>query len=180
MKMAGGKQPIDLILLKGKKHLTKKEIEERIASEVKAPNDKVEPPSYLSAALKKEFTKIAEQLIDIKIMTNLDVDALARFIQVQKMYIDITKELMKRKPITTIEIDDLDQNGNIIGKKKLEMPNDTFTELLSMQDKLFKQCRSAASDLGLTISSRVKLVIPKSNEEKKPPTKEEKLFGDAL
>ena len=38
--MAGTRQPIDLLLHKGKKYLTKKEIEERKATEVKEKSNK--------------------------------------------------------------------------------------------------------------------------------------------
>ncbi len=157
--MSGQRQPTELLLLKGKKHLTKKEIEDRKSSEIKAPNDKVEPPSYLTTKkLKDEFNKIADELVDIGIMSNLDVDALARFIFAQKMYQDLTKQLLKMKPIIT------DEKGNV-------SENPDFSKLLINQDKLFKQCRQAASDLGLTISSRCKLVIPKSGDDDKPQNK---------
>lgn len=53
-RMARPRQPTDLIMLKGKKHLTKKEIEERKEKEIKAPADKIEPPSYLGE-LKKNL-----------------------------------------------------------------------------------------------------------------------------
>ena len=39
--MAGQRQPTDLVVMKGKKHLTKAEIEARKNAEVVAPNDKV-------------------------------------------------------------------------------------------------------------------------------------------
>jgi P27 family predicted phage terminase small subunit len=178
-KVARPRQPIDLLLIKGKKHLTKKEIEERKSQEVKAPSDKVKAPSYLPKDLKKEFNKIAKELVAIGIMTNLDVDALARFLLARKMYLQVTDELLSRKPIATIEKEETNENGEVIGTKVLEMANGTYSELLLMQDKLFKQCRQAASDLGLTIASRCKLVIPKK-EEPKEKTEEEKLFGDAL
>ncbi len=45
--MARPRQPVDLLLFKGKKNLTKAEIEERKAQEIKAAKDKVKPPSYL-------------------------------------------------------------------------------------------------------------------------------------
>lgn len=153
--MARPRQPIDLLVYKGKKNLTKKEIEERKAQEVKAPNDKVKAPTYLPKELKREFKKIADQLIEIGIMTNLDVDALARFLIAKKLYLDLTQKLL--------------ENSNLLLDKNL----------VGTQDKLFKQCRAAASDLGLTISSRCKLVIPKKEEEK-PKSKEERLFGDRL
>lgn len=42
--MANQKQPIAVIQAKGKKHLTKKEIEEREAQEIKVPFTNVKPP----------------------------------------------------------------------------------------------------------------------------------------
>lgn len=70
--MAGARQPVDLLLVKGKKNLTKQEIEERRKQEIKAPSDKVKAPSYLPKDLKREFKKIADELKNIGIMTNLD------------------------------------------------------------------------------------------------------------
>lgn len=154
--MARPRQPIDLLLYKGKKNLTKEEIEERQAQEVKAPSDKVKPPSYLDKDLKKEFRQISNELVQIGIMSNLDVDALARFLIAKKMYLDVTNNLL--------ELDPLDEK---------------YSVLLINQDKLFKQCRQSASDLGLTISSRCKLVIPKTENEK-PKTEAEKRFGNIL
>ena len=40
-------------------------------------------------------------------------------------------------------------------------------KLISMQDKAFKQCRASANDLGLTIASRCKLVMPTVEEKPK-------------
>ncbi|MEE6450518.1 phage terminase small subunit P27 family [Gottfriedia acidiceleris] len=153
--MARPRQPIDLLVFKGKKNLTKSEIQERKDQEVKAPSDKVKAPAYLSKELKREFKKIADELLQIGIMTNLDVDALARFLIARNMYVKISTQLMELDPL---EAD--------------------FDTLVAHQYKFFKQSRSAASDLGLTISSRCKLVIPK--KEEKELTEEEKLFGGAL
>lgn len=148
--MARPRQPIDLVVHKGKKHLTKAEIEERRSQEVKAPSDNVEAPDYLPQELQKEFEEIAEQLIEIGIMSNLDVDALARFLIAKKLYLNITEELLNN-PKSLLDKD-----------------------MVGIQDKLFKQSRAAAMDLGLTISSRCKLVIPKKEENVKPKNKFEK------
>ncbi|MGN7308777.1 P27 family phage terminase small subunit, partial [Bacillus subtilis] len=51
-----------------------------------------------------------------------------------------------------------------------------YADLTLNQDKFFKQCRQAASDLGLTISSRCKLVVPKK-EEKEPSDVEKRFSG---
>lgn len=55
--MAGQRQPTDLVVMKGKKHLTKAEIAARKDAEVVAPNDNVKPPTYLTAGQKKKFRK---------------------------------------------------------------------------------------------------------------------------
>lgn len=154
--MARPRQPIDLIVAKGKKNLTKKEIEERKSKEVQAPADKIEPPSYLPSSLKKEFKRIAGELIDIGIMSNLDCEALARFIVSEYNYQKVTKKLLN----TGVD-------------------NEKYIDLLLIQEKLFKMCRQGAGDLGLTISSRCKLVIPRKEEPNKK-TEEEKLFGSSL
>ncbi|MGG1483498.1 phage terminase small subunit P27 family [Peribacillus castrilensis] len=175
--MGRASQPVSLLEFKGKKHLTKKEIEERKAREIKAASDKVKPPKYLTPDLKREFKKIANELVQIGIMTNLDNDALARFLLAQKMYLKVTDQLLARDPIEIIIKTKKDDDGNIIDTREIEVTNDLFADLLMSQDKLFKQCRNAASDLGLTISSRCRLVAPKSD---KSPSKtpEEEMFGD--
>ena len=53
--MARPRQPIELVLAKGKKNLTKAEIEQRRAQEIKVDFKNVTPPDYLPAKLRKEF-----------------------------------------------------------------------------------------------------------------------------
>lgn len=172
--MVRPRQPISLIEARGKKHLTKDEIESRKNSEVKAKSDKIKPPSYLQKELKKEFNKIAKELKELDIMSNLDCDCLARFLISQSQYIKITQEVQIRSPMKTITLEKKDKEGNVIDTKEVEVINDDYDSLLLMQDRMFKQCRQAASDLGLTISSRCRLVVPKTPE--KPKNKFEK-FG---
>lgn len=145
--MARPREPIDLIIAKGRKHLTKNEIEERRAQEIKAPSDNIEPPSYLPDNLKEEFNRIANELNEIGIMSNLDCEALARFIVAENQYQKVSQKILKMKTVG---------------------PN--YIELVKIQEKLFRMSRQAASDLGLTISSRCKLVMPKK-EEKEPENK---------
>ena len=139
--MAGKpREPIDLIVAKGKKHLTKDEIEERKAQEVDVPFVDVKPPSYLKGKKQKgEFKKYADMLLKIGIFTELDVDCLARYIIAQNLYLSYTEELSE-----------LIGSGNIM----------TMKEIQGMQDKVFKQAQTSARDLGLTITSRCKLVSP--------------------
>lgn len=154
--MSGTKEPIDLLMAKGKKHLTKNEIKERKNTEIFVPFLDVTPPKYLNATQKKEFNDIAHKLLKIGIMTELDEDSLARYLISKRCYTKITKQL-----------------NTALNAKKMNL--DDIETLTSLQDKFFKQCRSSAGDLGLSISSRCKLIMPPS----KDPPKENKFakFG---
>ena len=138
-------QPIELILAKGKSHKSKAEIKERINNQIKAPVDNIVPPKFLNKKQKELFNEISKELIDLDIMSNLDCNALAMYIKSLDMYTEVTKELEK----TSLE--DISQ----------------FKELTILHEKYAKECRMLASDLGLTISSRCKLVVPKPVEVKK-------------
>lgn len=156
--MAGTRQPTDLVLLKGKKHLTKAEIEQRREAEVKAPSDNVKPPMYLTPELKKKFRKLAKELLEIKLIANVDCDALARLLIAQEKYLEVTKKLNEIPLIITDP-----ENGN-------EIVNGEHERLLIIQDRCWKQCRQGASDFGMTVSSRCRLVVPKP-ENQKPENK---------
>lgn len=154
--MAGQKQPIELIKAKGNKHLTKQEIEEREATEVHANDDNIKPPSYLRKEQKEKFNSIAEELKNIGIMSNLDCDCLARYIISQELYLSMLKKINSAEVKQDIMM--LEKCSNLL-------------------DKYFKQARSSANDLGLSISSRCKLVVPKS--EVKPKENKFAKFGVA-
>lgn len=149
--MARPREPIDLIVAKNKSHRTKEEIEERKNSEIRAPNDKIEAPDFLSDKEKEEFYKIANQLSELGIMSNLDNDILARYIRARTEYIRITKEL------SAISF----SNSNCDEKSEDIY---CYDKVQKIQTRLFKQCNECARELGLTISSRCKLVVPKKEE----------------
>lgn len=144
--MAGQRQPIELVVAKGKKHLSKAEIEERMKTELKVNLKDVKAPEFLSKKLKAEFEEIANKLLTVGIMTELDEDCLTRYLLAKQSYLQYTNMLNKAI-----------RKNNIIEMEKLA----------TMQDKAFKQCRSSGNDLGLSITSRCKLVMPETKEEPK-------------
>ena len=152
--MAGQRQPIELLLAKGKKNFSKAEIEERKAKEVKANTDNIQPPSYLSKELIPNFEYIANQLTDIGIMTNLDCEVLARYVMLENQFQQISSKLLQ------LNIDD-----------------EEYYKFCNLQEKIFKQVRQVGNDLGLSISSRCKLVVPSKEKEEKELSIEDKLFG---
>ena len=46
--MPNPREPINILLAKGRKHLTQEEIQRRMATEPTAPADDIQPPDYLS------------------------------------------------------------------------------------------------------------------------------------
>lgn len=155
--MAGARQPIELVLANGKKHLTKDEINERLRSEVKPCTDDIVAPSYLTAAEKKRFDKQAEQLQKIKIMGETDVETLARYVTAQSLYEQAVKDLRKAQKERPKDADALALIQWAVLLDKLD----------KRQDRYFKQAQTAASALGLTITSRCKLVLPVKEETPK-------------
>lgn len=146
--MAGARQPTALVELKGKKHFTKAELEERKNAEVNADTDNIVPPDYLTEKQAGEFFALANELKRCEIMTNLDCDALARFVVARSDYADYVK-LMRSIPKTVDNLQEL-------------------KEADKLKRGAFLDCNTAAKELGMTISSRCKLVVPKKNDEPKP------------
>lgn len=158
--MAGPRQPIELVIAKGKKNLTKAEISERRATEVQPCMDGIEPPAYLTAAQKRRFVKLATQLQKIKIMGETDCETLSRYITAQTQYEKATKALRGMKPPKPTGDDEAD----MILMADYYKNEETVAKL---QDRYFKQAHTSATALGLTISSRCKLEVPVKEEEPK-------------
>ena len=146
--MARPRQSIAVIEAKGRSHLSKSEIKQRRASEIKPITDNIKAPSFLTKKQKNKFDFIANQLVKLGIMGETDNDALARYIVAEDFYIHSIKQLRKQS-----------------------VKNDprAFEIWTRAQEKFFKQCQACSNDLGLTISSRCRLVIP--NNEVKPERK---------
>lgn len=169
--MAGQRQPTDLVVMKGKKHLTKAEIEARKNAEVVAPNDKVKPPAYLTPEQKKEFRKLSKELLAIKLIANVDCDALARLLIAQDQYIEITDKIRDTPLMVDVPVYEMQENPDTGEKERVqvgtrEVVNGERERLMIIQDRCMKQCRQGASDFGMTVSSRCRLVVPKAKETK--------------
>ena len=77
-------------------------------------------------------------------MGETDVDALARYITANEFYINAVKQMRKTEV----------KNNPVL-----------FEAWSKIQERYFKQCRSSANDLGLSITSRCKLVVPEAKTE---------------
>lgn len=143
--MPGPRQPTDLIVARGKKHLSKTEEAERRKREPKVEKPKTaKPPEWLPEGLKKEFRALGKKLIAAGIYTDLDGDTLGRYLVAQHQWIIATGEVEKA-----------------LGQRDQEQA-DAWGRV---QDRYFKQARNCANDMGLTVTSRCRLVVPESEKQ---------------
>ena len=150
------RKPLELMA----KHMTKEEREAKGRETVKAKFEYAEPPAWCSAAQKKEFWIIAGQLVEIGIMGDVDCDAVGLYIKAKDDYIAYDRTLKKLRK---------EADGS---QAAVEMA-DAIAKYDTMRDKAFKRCLAAARELGLTISSRCKLVMPKADQPEEEMTEME-------
>ncbi len=135
-----------MIKANGRKHLSKAEEAERRAREPKVEKAKTaKPPKWLPEQLKKEFRALGKQLIAAGIYTGLDADTLGRYLVAQHQWIIATGEA--EQALAQRDQEQADAWGRV-------------------QDRYFKQARNCANDMGLTVTSRCRLVVPENVKQK--------------
>ncbi|WP_299997622.1 phage terminase small subunit P27 family [uncultured Clostridium sp.] len=139
--MPNVREPIEVIMKKGKKNLTKEEIATRMNQELKVDSESISIPEFLPSKFKKQFLAMSERLQKVYNFTDLDTDLLARYFIAKDFYNRYNKKLRT-------EFD----------RKKVDFS--LIKDIQNSQDKAFKQMRACANDLGLSLSSRCKLVVP--------------------
>lgn len=157
--------PVDLLVLRGTKHLTKQEIDARRGAEarLKPKADKLRPPSWLSPIAKREFKRIVKEMEGLGVLTNVDIDALALYVDAYASYIECTRII--------------EQEGLMVEyTNKAAETNKVAHPLLTKKRQLADQMRMMAVELGLTPAARAKLAMPK--REPKEPTEFERMFGN--
>lgn len=155
--MSAPKKSVAALRASGSRHYSKAKLAEREAQEVKAPPvTSLDPPSYLPASLAEKFRKLAPVLICMGVLSEIDGDCLARYLIAESNYLRVTSRLTSA--LNTGNLQDADKWS-------------------AMQDRFFKQCRAAGSDLGLTVTGRCRLVLPEGIT-KEGEYGEGDLFGD--
>ena len=93
----------------------------------------------LPEALKKDFRALGKRLIAAGLYTDLDADTLGRYLIAQQQWLKATVEADKA-----------------LTQKDAEAARDWS----AIQERYFKQARNCANDMGMTVTSRCRLVIP--------------------
>ena len=140
--MAGKRQPTSVVVAKGKKHLTQEETDARLDAEIKVEQpEKAVPPRWLQKKFHGEFAELGELLLRSFLYTDLDRDVLGQYL--------VTRERWARA----------DKLAAAAIRAKDEEQARSWS---SIQASYFKQCRQCAEAMGLSITSRCRLVLPKA------------------
>ena len=145
--MPGPRQKLSVLEGSGRKHLSKSEKAQRAAQEVNLPKPKtMRLPKWLPEAYRKEFRALAKELLAADIgAAQLDRDTLGRYVVAQANYT---------------------QTLAIVHAALADHDGDALKEATKILDTYFKQARACANDLGMTITSRCRLVLPEGARPK--------------
>ena len=167
--MAGRpKQPVEVLVANGRARLTKEEIERRREEEaaVRPNDDDIGHPEWLEDKFAVEqYYKISKELDHLKLLTNLDKHTLACYCFAYSKYVEATKAL-EGAPLV------------VESTNKAGFTNQIENPLIRIQLKYSDEMKKHAAEMGLTISSRLKLVVPKKEETKKK-NKFSEFMGDS-
>ena len=193
--MAGKRRPMDVnlsVVEGGKgKHWTKAEVEARKASEPKLAKPKaLMPPKWLSDPAKKLFRSYAKQLLEFPagIISTLDVGTLAKHCDNEHKYSEASQKAESWSGrLQTYMEEYLCLKANGASAKEIREAHEEYAEAkdevkyyTDLMAKHEKMARSNATEMGMTVSSRCRLVVPKSDtkEEADPLAELQKqLFG---
>lgn len=140
---------MDVNLASGGKHWTKDEIETRRSTEVQlAKPEKLKVPKWLSAEAAKLYRAYAKLLLANLPATNLDAGTLARMCDAEVLY---GKAAAKRDEA----LEDDDQEAVAF-----------WIKAMASAEKI---ARGSANDLGCTITSRCRMVVPQTQDAEDDP-----------
>ena len=154
--MAGPRQATAVVVANGRKHLTKAETERRLAAEAAARGPegesagKFHAPDWLPQQLRGEYNTLRAELVRRKLMEKLDRDILGFYLVAREEYVSAGKR-------SSAAI----SRGDVDGAR----------DWSSIQERYFKQARACANDMGLTVTSRCRLVLPEA-----PPDEDDNDF----
>lgn len=158
----------------GGKHWTKAEIEDRESHEIKMPKPKtLTPPGWLSDPAKKLFRRYAKQLLSFPqgMLSTLDVGTLARYCDCELSYAEASKHKSVWLETAGRRLGDLSEASSLMKAPEdvqdLEVAYEAAKAQLDFWSgqmaKFEKMAKSCATEMGLTLASRCRLIVPESD-----------------
>lgn len=182
--MSGPRRPMSVNMASGGKHWTKNEVESRMQSEpkVKKPAS-LTCPKWLSKDAAKLFRAYAKELLACLPVSRLDTLTLARYCDAEWSYSEASRQ---KSAFLSIAREIMDQEADARGSDAICPRSDPeaqtvdrkqayeeckeqiayWTKAMSAYEKI---ARGAANDMGCTITSRCRLVVPPAAKEEDDP-----------
>lgn len=155
--MARTKKAIDL----AEGHRTKAEIESRKKQEEKFASDRIDKikcPDYLQFEARKEFNRVVKAFAEIegfaKLVNDLDIATLSIYADAYFNYKRLTQEIAEEGATMTYTNTKGESNTVVSAKVQAQM-------------KYIDVIMKCASKLGLSVSDRLRLVVPEQKEQNK-------------
>ena len=146
-------KPIDL----NKSKMSKEDKENRKQAEIKLYGDsnKLKAPSWLNNDAKKEFKRIVNEMKAIEtfnnLLSNLDLSMLAIYCNAYANYIELSKLIENEGMV-------------IMYTNKAGETNPTISAYVQAQQKYIDVIFKCSSKLGLSLSDRLKLIVPSTED----------------
>lgn len=148
--MPGARQSAAMLEMNGTAHRSRAEIEERRDEEVHIPiPDRAEPPKWLAKKHHGEFRRIGGILLAAGLFTELDRDVLGQYFAAFEQWLMSTRKLgaaMRR-------------GGTAEEREAAREEAKTWS---SIQTAAFRQARQCADSMGLSVTSRCRIVVPQA------------------
>lgn len=180
--MSGARRPMAVNLASGGKHWTKAEIEQRQATEASVPKPvKLTCPKWLSPSAAKLFRAYAKELLASGLpVSRLDTGTLARLCDAEWNYSEASRQRAAYLSIAreVLEAEAADRKNPALVSAPAEAEDRMqaynmaqeqigyWTKVSAMYEKI---ARGAANDLGCTVASRCKMVVPKLDTDEDDP-----------
>ena len=156
-------KPIELHLLENNKNrLTKKQIQERIDGQIHPNTNQINCPDWLDEIGRREWERITNELIELGLMTNIDVVSLGIYCDAYSKYVEATLQIQE----DGLTVEHINNQG---------AKNTVTNPAVQVANKYADLIKKFVIEFGLTPSARAKLAIPK--KEEKEPSKLDKMFG---
>lgn len=175
--MSGPRRPMAVNLASGSKHWTKDEVEQRQAQEAQVPKPvKLTCPGWLCPEAKKLFRGYAKELLGSTLpVSRLDTGTLARLCDAEWSYAEASRHknaflaICSRILAQAADAEAL-QPGEVDQVEAYQQAQEYVAYWSKTMGGYEKIARGAANDLGCTISSRCRMVVPKAetDEEENP------------
>lgn len=140
-----------------KKHLTKKEKDQRANQEkkVKLDRDGLKVPDWMQNDLlaRNEFIRVVDAARKIDLWDNLDLSIIAIYCKAYSSYITVTKLI--------------DEKGYVVQGKDSEK----ISPYVTAQNRYVEQIFKCSAKLGLATTDRLKLIVPEGESKENKFTK---------